>query len=186
MMHTLTTVAPLQTIPASGGGASTLSIIVVLGVALYAIDEWVVDLTRFLPSLGGQSKSGSGGGLLGMLPDLNGLLLGVVGLALAFVLAGFGPAGSTVPLVVALNLLAAYLLLREFDAYDPVLFAIVSASTVVIALSALGEPVIGTVVNSDVGPILVIGGLYLTWKAIQAYRDSNKRPPIVVRRGGGR
>lgn len=83
------------------------------------------------------------------------------------------PHGSAVQLLVVLELVAVYLVLREFDAFSVPVYMIVTVSTVVVALSALGEPVIASLSMSPVFPILAIGALYLGYKAIQAWRASN-------------
>lgn len=190
MKLTLTTIAPLQTdaVP-TGGDTSPILILLIIGVALYAVDRWVVDLGQYLPSLGGGSSSGGMG-----IPFVssNRLLIGALAIVLALVAVGpLGlPAGSSVPLIVALNLLGAYLVLRELGAYDPMLFVIIAATTVVIALSALGEPVIGALANSEVAPILTIGVLYLGYRAIKAWSKANQPPKVVLDDdevdGGGR
>jgi threonine/homoserine/homoserine lactone efflux protein len=101
------------------------------------------------------------------------------------ILIGSGDIRSRVPLVIGLVLLATYALLRELDQYDPILFAMLAFVEVVIGLSALGEAVIGQVVNSPTGAIIVLVAGYLAYEAIQAYRASNKPRPLVVRAADG-
>lgn len=126
---------------------------------------------------------------LGGLVSANGILIAALLMVAALILGGaLGvPQGTGVQLVVALELLAVYLLLHELDAYNFPLFAVVGAATTIVALSATGEPVIASILNSNVGVILVIGVLYLLWRWLRQ-RD-RERPRIVLRRdddsGGG-
>jgi hypothetical protein len=122
------------------------------------------------------------------LGSMNGLLLAGVVFVLALMLAGaLGvPAGVGVQVVVALELLAVYLLLHELDAYSFPFFAAVGAATTLLGLSATGEPVIASILNSEVGVIAVLGGLYLGYRWLKQ-RDSDGRTIVVRgrRRDGG-
>jgi hypothetical protein len=122
------------------------------------------------------------------LGSMNGLVLAGVVFVLALMLAGaLGvPAGVGVQVVVALELLAVYLLLHELDAYSFPFFVAVGAATTLLGLSATGEPVIASILNSEVGVILVLGGLYLGYRWLKQ-RDSGGRTIVVRgrRRGGG-
>jgi len=128
-------------------------------------------------------------GLRSRLGSMSGLLLAVVVFVLALMLAGaLGvPAGVGVQLVVALELLAVYLLLHELDAYSFPFFAAVGAATTILGLSATGEPVIASILNSEVGVILVLGGLYLGYRWLKQRDSGGGSQTIVVRRkkGGG-
>jgi hypothetical protein len=122
------------------------------------------------------------------LGSMNGLLLAGVVFVLALMLAGaLGvPAGVGVQVVVALELLAVYLLLHELDAYSFPFFAAVGAATTLLGLSATGEPVIASILNSEVGVIAVLGGLYLGYRWLKQ-RESGGRTIVVQgrRRDGG-
>jgi hypothetical protein len=123
------------------------------------------------------------------LGSMNGLLLAGVVFVLALMLAGsLGvPAGVGVQVVVALELLAVYLLLHELDAYSFPFFAAVGAATTLLGLSATGEPVIASILNSEVGVIAVLGGLYLGYRWLKQ-RESGGRTIVVRGRrqdGGG-
>jgi hypothetical protein len=122
------------------------------------------------------------------LGSMNGLLLAGVVFVLALMLAGaLGvPAGVGVQVVVALELLAVYLLLHELDAYSFPFFAAVGAATTLLGLSATGEPVIASILNSEVGVIAVLGGLYLGYRYLKN-RNSGGRTIVVRgrRKGGG-
>lgn len=109
----------------------------------------------------------------------------------ALVLGGFLglPDGSGVQLVVALELLALYLVLRELGAYSFRKFVAVGAITTVLALSALGEPIIASLLNSQPGVILVLGVLYLGWRWLKQRRDSGgggQTIDIETKDGGNR
>lgn len=99
------------------------------------------------------------------------------------------PDGSGVQLVVALELLALYLVLRELGAYSFRKFVAVGAITTVLALSALGEPIIASLLNSQPGVILVLGVLYLGWRWLKQRRDSGgggQTIDIETKDGGNR
>jgi len=129
----------------------------------------------------GNSNSSSGDGVV----SANGILIAGLLFIIALILGGaLGvPAGTGVQLVVALELLAVYLLLHELDAYSFGGFVAIGAVTTVVALSATGEPVISSILNSGPGVILVLGVLALGWRRLQQ-RDK-QRPKIVLRDRGG-
>jgi hypothetical protein len=90
------------------------------------------------------------------------------------------PEGGNVQILVVMELIAVYLVLREFDAFSVPVYMIVTVATVVVALSALGEPIIASLSMSPVFPILAVGLLYLGYKGIQAWRASNT-PTYTIR-----
>ncbi|MFC7077861.1 hypothetical protein [Haloarcula halophila] len=177
----------------TGSGASTTGsagglvlVAVVAALALAALDTFTrVDVLGFLPSFGGSSSTASDGGFiastLAFLTSTPVLLLTGVATLLVLILSGaFAlPEGTGLQLVIALELVATYLILQALDQYSFRLFALVGTATVVIGLSALGEPVIGTVVNSNVGPIVAVGTIALLWRALGSDDDGQRR--IVVR-----
>jgi hypothetical protein len=138
---------------------------------------------------GDSNSSSSDDGLLSRLLTVNGIVLSAVAFTLALLLGGaLGvPDGLGVQVVVALELLALYLLLHELDAYSFPFFAAVGAITTVLGLSALGEPVIASILNSEVGVILVLGALYLGYRWLKQRNSGggDGEQTIVVRRGGG-
>lgn len=183
--------APLQTTPAfpepTGGGTSPLAILTVVAAVGYVVQTRTsVDLLGLVPSgggAGGSSSGGSGGddtggGVLGFVTSINGLAIGALTLLSALIIGGAldVPEGTGVPFVVALELIAAGLILDELGGLSPRLFVAVVAATTVLGLSALGEPVVGTIVNSPVGVFAVLGTIALLWRALG---DRTRR--IVVR-----
>lgn len=121
------------------------------------------------------SAGSSGGGIREML-TMRATLAAAFALGVLAVASGrivSLPHGSAVQLLVVMELVAVYLVLREFGAFSVPIYMIVTVATVVVALSALGEPVIASLSMSPVFPILAIGALYLGYKAIQAWRASN-------------
>lgn len=139
-----------------------------------------------IPFIGSSSNSGgSKGGVVSRVVSLPRLAIAGLLVVAALVLGGaLGvPEGMGVQLVVMLELLAVYLFLHELDAYTFEGFVLVGALTTVIALSATGEPVLASLLNSGPGVILVLGVLYLGYKRLQQ-RDQS-RPTIVLRRDGG-
>lgn len=139
-----------------------------------------------IPFLGDSSNSSSSGeGMLGGLVSANGILIAGLLFVAALIIGGaLGvPAGTGVQLVVALELLAVYLLLHELDSYTFEGFVALGAITTLVALSATGEPVIASILNSGPGVLLVIGVLYLLYRRLKQREKS--RPKIVVRRDGG-
>lgn len=192
-------IQPPDTVGQTAGGAtSTVGLIVVLAVGLYLLDRYTgLSLAGLWPFGGDGGGSGGGGGgladgdgllsqLTGFATSLNGILVGGLALLAALIIGGALslPPGAGVPFIVAIELVATYLILRELDAYSFPTFALVAGTTTVLALSALGEPIIGTIVNSQVGVIVVIGVLYLGYRALQAYRKG-QTTKIIVRGGGG-
>ncbi|WP_254841130.1 hypothetical protein [Natronomonas marina] len=128
-----------------------------------------------IPFVGDVSISANGILIAGLLFIVALILGGVLGV----------PEGTGVQLVVALELLALYLLLHELDSYSFPAFVAIGAVTTVIALSATGEPVIASILNSNVGVILVVGSLYLLYRWLRQRGDDNQTIVVRGRRGGG-
>lgn len=182
---------PTGTSASTTGSAGGLVLVaVVAALALAAIDTWTgIDVLGWLPSFGGSldssSTSGSGdsgliGSTLAFLTSTPILLLAGVTTLLVLILSGaFAlPEGTGLQLVIALELVATYLILQALGQYSFRLFALVGTATVVLGLSALGEPVIGSIVNSNVGPIVAVGTIALLWRLLGS-DDGQRR--IVVR-----
>lgn len=190
MMSLVLQTAPDQ-LANTGSATSWPALVVLVVVGALAVQRYTdVDLRAWLPTGGtsqqaGQTPDGRLGGLLDFATSTNGILLAGVLLLGAMVLGGvLGlPPGTGVQLVVALELLALYLVLRELDAYSFPLFVTVAAITTMLALSALGEPIIGGVLNSEVGVILVLGLLGLGWRWLSQRGDDQQR--IIVRADDG-
>lgn len=186
---------PLQTLPSTGDITTSLLgwlvVIVVVGWVVTRVLD--IDVLGALPVIGDSSGGGGGGstgglGLGGTLAGVRSFATSTTGLLIigASVVSGLVltgaiqlPAGTGVQFVVLLELFAFYLGLQWFDAYSFPLFALVSGVVTVLALSALGEPVLSTVVNSRAFPIIVVIGGYL---AVQWVRDATEsdRPRIVL------
>jgi hypothetical protein len=186
----MTDLLALQSTPAlpeaTGGGTSPLAILTVVAAIGYVVQtRTAIDLLGLVPSLGGSgggsggSSSSGSGGLLGFVVSINGLAIGVLTLLTAFVVGGMVdlPRGTGVAVVVTLILVATALILDELGGLSPRLFLAVVAATVLIALSATGEPIVGAVVNSPVGPLAVIGAIALGWRWLGQDRTRN----IIVR-----
>ncbi|MFC6975686.1 hypothetical protein ACFQL1_15085 [Halomicroarcula sp. GCM10025709] len=173
----------------SAGGLVLLAVVAAL--ALAALDTLTgIDVLGWLPSLGGSlgssgaasdSDSGIIGSTLAFATSTPMLLLAGVATLLVLILSGaFDLAeGTGLQLVVALELIATFLVLRALGEYRFRLFALTAGATVVISLSALGEPVIGTIVNSNVGPIVAVGTIALLWRLLGG--DGGGPQRIVVR-----
>lgn len=178
---------------ASGGLPSPIAVVAVLAVLAYALTRWTS--VRLWP-LGGGDGNGSAGGIADTAGGAAGRVVGVLtdpvvlaaGMLIALVLVISGavplPAGVSVQGVVALELLAVYFVLRELDAYSFPLFAVVAGVTTVLALSALGEPIIASVLNSEVGVILVIGALYLGYRWLRQRGDDSQTIVVQAEEGG--
>lgn len=169
---------PLQ---ATGGATSTIGMALVLGVGGYVLLEALgVDLW------GAASGAVDTDSIFAGATSVNGLLVAGLAILAALTFGGVLGVGRAVALqlTAALSLASFALLLREFDAFDIRLFGIVAVGTVLIALSASGEPIIGAVVNSPAGPVLAIGGLYLGYRWLTS--DDGKRIVVEgsVRQGG--
>lgn len=175
-------------------GASPLTYVVVLvGAVLLAQRVTDVDLFGWVPSFGG----GGGGSSIPMIPGSRGdpgfglgrprtIIIAIIGSLAAAIFAGVVglPAGARVPIAATLTLTATYLSLRGLGSYSFSVFALVGGAVVVLGLSALGEPLIGALVNSRVFPIIAIGGLYLGYRAVQKIGSNEQPRRVYIRRRG--
>lgn len=191
----------LQTTPAipTGNTAPSPFSLLILAVGGLALIQFGTDydLRDYVPSIGlsgsggGSTSGGSDGGegVLGFLMSLNGVAVGGLTLLSALIVGGVidAPAGLGVPFVVALELAALLVILGEYDAIrgNLALIGLVVLATVVLGLSALGEPVIGGVFQGPTGVLLVIGGLYLANKALDVWGKSKRTVVRVRGRVGG-
>jgi len=157
----------------SGGLPSPIAVVAVLAVLAYAVTRWTGVSLR--PS---GSASGDGNGSTGTVADTAGGVAGrVVGVLTDPVVLAAG-------MLVALELLAVYFVLRELDAYSFPLFAVVAGVTTVLALSSLGEPIIASILNSEVGVILVIGALYLGYRWLRQRAEDSQTIVVQAEEGG--
>ena len=180
---------------ASGGLPSPIAVVAVLAVVAYAVTRWT-DVRLWPPGRGSAGGNGSAGGVADTAGGAAGRVVGVLtdpvvlaaGMLVALVLVLSGavplPPGVSVQGVVALELLAVYFVLRELDAYSFPLFAVVAGVTTVLALSSLGEPIIASILNSEVGVILVIGALYLGYRWLRQRGDDNQTIVVQAEEGG--
>ena len=161
-MIALTTAFVAQSAPTGGGGS--LGIILIIGVAA------LVGLRRFTDIRPVRAVAAR---IPSVQPTT--LLLGAVALGLAVLLSG-GNIATRVPLVVGLILLGTYAILRRLGEYHALTFALLAAVEVVIALSALGEPVLGAVFNSESAPIVVLVVGALAWRVLSIYQSDDPAP----------
>lgn len=179
-------IGALQTASSTATGTQAGILLLVVAAAVVLI-EALTGIEIITPVAGGVRRA------IGMLPlpgfgdnDSGGGLFADVSmrtaLAAAFAVAVLAvasgrivqlPGGSEVQILVVLELIAVYLVLREFDAFSIPVYMVITVATVVVALSALGEPVMAALTMSPVWPILAVGLLYLGYKAIGAYRAAN-------------
>lgn len=179
---------------ASGGVPSPIAAAAVIAAVAYAVTRWTdVSLWPLGRGSGGgngtagdvaDTAGGAAGRVVSVLTDPVVLAAGML-VALVLVLSGAVPlpAGVSVQGVVALELLAVFFVLRELDAYSFPLFAVVAGVITVLALSSLGEPIIGSVLNSEVGVILVIGALYLGYRWLRQRGDDNQTIVVQAEEG---
>jgi hypothetical protein len=179
---------------ASGGLPSPIAAVAVIAVAVYAVNR--VGISLWPLGRGGGGGNGTAGGVADTAGGAAGRVVGVLtdpvvlaaGMLVALVLVLSGtvplPAGVSVQGVVALELLAVYFVLRELEAYSFPLFAVVAGVITVLALSSLGEPIIGSVLNSEVGVILVIGALYLGYRWLRQRGNDNQTIVVQAEEGG--
>lgn len=176
------TTAAAQTTPASsdgGSGSSILAFLLVGALSLYALHRFSnVDVLGMLPFIGGSSGGSSVGG--GWLDDTGNALL-FVGVALLTALTVGSALGAApalgVQMIVGLELLATYLILRELNAYSFKLFVVVAAAVVMLAFAAVGEPVFGYIATSDMFPLIVLAVLYMGYKGVKGL---NQKRQIVI------
>lgn len=90
--------------------------------------------------------------------------------------AGVAAAQRTLVLSVAVLLGVLYVLNRT-DAFDWRLYGLFVVVVMVLATNAVGFNVLGFLIASPafqaIGPLLAIAAIYLGWRAVQAYRESN-------------
>jgi hypothetical protein len=172
-----TTVAQTATAPT----ANPVALLLVLGVGA------VLALRRFTDIRPARTVAG-------YVPSIsaNRLLVGAAAIGLAVLFAAGDPR-ARVPLVVGLVLVGTFAILRDIGEYDPITFAMLAGVEVIIALSALGEPVIGSIANSDTGPLVVLVVGAIAWRLIGMYRERQKEQRerritqrVRERMGGGR
>lgn len=167
--------------PSSGVGGTSYVAYALIGIgALYAVHRFTnIDLLGLIPSVGGGGGGSSGGGGGGLLGGGNLLILVATALMAALVAgAALGAVpGLGVQLVIGLELLAAYLLLREFGLYSFKAFAVIAVLTAMAGFAALGEPVFGYIATSDVFPLIVIAVLYFAYQGIRA---ATRKREIVI------
>lgn len=197
---------PLPAIPAQAapGGGSTIGAIVFITTVVGLLVDRFTDIDVFdavssapsriksmIPFIGGPSRSsGNGGGVMGFFSSGNGLVITSV---VVFTLLFAGglldlPEGANLQIIVAIELVGVFAVLRELDIENTMeVFVIIAVVTILLGLSAMGEPVIGAIAQSDVFPLLAIGGLGLGAYGLYLYRKKVQklnRPKLVVRRGG--
>lgn len=96
------------------------------------------------------------------------------------------PAGSLVLLVVAVVSIGALLALQEYDEFTFRKWAAVVFAISVVALQVLRPaPILESVVDSQIFPIIAISGIYLLYELVQAFRDRQQPRPIIVQTDGG-
>lgn len=183
-------ISVLQTSTSASSGTQAAIVLFVLAVAVVGIETLTgVEITGRIagfvkravgmipiPFVGNGDSSDSGGGILADVSMRTAL---AVAFALGVLAVASGrivqlPDGGSIQILLVMELIAVYLVLREFDAFSVPVYMIVTVATVVVALSVLGEPVIASLTLSPVFPILAVGLLYLGYKAIGAYRAANR------------
>lgn len=187
-----------QSATPDAGGVSPVTYVLVLGGAIALVQRFTaVDLFGWVPSFGGASggSSNNGASVVPQLPGAGGgsgfgltrprtlmiVIFGGVAVAIMIGAAGL-PTGARVPVAATLTLLSTFLALRALGSYSFSTFALVGVTVLLLGLSALGEPLIGALVNSRVFPILAIGGLYLGYKAVQRIGNDEPRRVYIRRR----
>lgn len=186
----------------STGSTSPFTVIAVIAITI-AFAQWqgYVDLLGWLPFGGGgggtsgSSRSASSGGGsedAGLFASIGAALtspsalllagLGILGVLIVGGAVGGLGEGATVQLVILIELTSAAVLLNYLDALNTGTFAVVGGATVVIGLSAMGEPVFQTLVGSDVFPLLVLGAFYLLYREITD--DDSRTQKLIVRAEG--
>lgn len=174
--------------------ASPLTYVVIfLGAALLAQRFTDTDLLGWIPTVGSSSGGdanpvqrlpGAGSGPGFGLTRPRTLMIAIFGSLAVAIMAGAAglPSEARVPVAATLTLTATYLALRALGSYSFSVFAFVGASVLILGLSALGEPLIGAIVNSRVFPVIAIGGLYLGYKAVQQLGNDEPRRVYIRRR----
>jgi hypothetical protein len=188
MIETIVAQAATDATPSA---ASPVTYVVLAVVAGWLIQTQTgVDLLgplrglRASDDVGGSFPGASDDPGLGLTRPRTVAIVALGGFAVAVMVGALGLSASVqVPLAAVAVLLATYLTLRGLGSYSFRLFAVVAGGVVLLGLSALGEPLIGAIVNSRVFPILAIGGLYLAYKAVQNL-GSDQRERVIIRRGG--
>lgn len=208
----ISTPAAAQTDGVSGGTTAALAVFIAV-VAVVLVDTFTeMDVTGSITGAAGRVTSAvtntaasltpgnplsdttsrardTGSGLNRFFTSRTGLLILVLVVIVGAAAAGVGTVErtSSLPLFVAVELIAVYLVLQDIDAFSLPVFSLVTAATVILSLSALGEPVIGALAQSPVFPILGVGGLIVAWRAIKAWRNrgGGGTETVVIRGGGG-
>ncbi|EMA01824.1 hypothetical protein C437_15431 [Haloarcula vallismortis ATCC 29715] len=96
------------------------------------------------------------------------------------------PSGSLVIVATAAVSALSFVALREFDEFSMERWTLIVVSATVVSLQVLSdESLLTAIVNSQVWPILVAGGLYLAYQLIQSIRSPEKTQNIVIEADGG-
>lgn len=89
-------------------------------------------------------------------------------------------------LIVLGSLVGVYVLLSRMRRFSWPLYAMLVVATVLMALTALGSDVIGSLIESPVFPLAVLAGGFLAWRWLKTVgKDKETTIQIVGRRGGG-
>lgn len=72
--------------------------------------------------------------------------------------------------LVAAVIVGLFVAMQQFDLFEFPVFAFLSSIVVILALRSLGSPLLSQVIDSPIFPILGVGGLYLAYRAIQAWQ----------------
>ncbi|MFC4449833.1 hypothetical protein [Halorussus aquaticus] len=148
---------------ASGGNLPVVLLVSGLGIAVlwYARSRY----------RGASGVTGLFGRALSSNVVLGSLIVAVVGVGAAIGGVSLPPGAGLLLLVTGVPL-ATYLGLRRTGQYSHVAFGAVTAVALILGLQLLGENVVSSVL-SNLGPsmpIIAIGGLYVVYKAVKAYR----------------
>jgi hypothetical protein len=81
--------------------------------------------------------------------------------------------GLSTMVVAVASLLGVLYVLTRLDRFSWPLYGFFTLIVVVLATNAMGFNVIGVFLSSPIWPMIALGLLYLVYKAIEAYRESN-------------
>ncbi|WP_253737998.1 hypothetical protein [Halohasta salina] len=109
-----------------------------------------------------------------------------VGLVLASVVSGVVPVpqGTTVAIFAVAVPLVSFVVLRRLDEFSPLVWGATSAIGLIVSLVLLGVE-FGGLINEQTSLILAVGGLYIAYQAVQAYREGNITQFVIPGRRGG-